>query len=113
VKFDKDKIIQVILNLLNNALRATQNGGVTILSSRGDNYVQVSVRDTGIGIKKEDMGRLFQKFEQIERKSGGSGLGLVITKGIIEEHKGKIWVESVYGQGTTFHFVLPIEEKRK
>ena len=76
----------------------------------------VSIRDTGPGIREGDIPRLFQRFEQLEkgteRKPGGTGLGLAISKEIIEIHGGKIWVESVFGEGTTFFFNLPIIERR-
>lgn len=116
VTFDKDKIIQVLMNLINNALKFTEKGGITITTHRDGNVVMVSVRDTGLGIRPEDMPRLFKRFEQLdtgtERKPGGTGLGLAISKEIIEMHGGKIWVESVFGEGTTFSFNLPIIERR-
>lgn len=112
IKFDKDKIIQVLTNLLNNAIRLTQKGGITITTTAEDNVVKVAMKDTGPGIKKEDIPKLFQQFEQLEkgvdRKTGGTGLGLAISKDIVEQHNGKIWVESEYGMGTTFYFTLPI-----
>jgi len=114
--FDSDKIAQVLTNLISNALGATEKGGIEIASKRAGNAVCVSVSDTGAGIKKEDMPRLFRSFSQIEtktgRKVGGTGLGLVISKSIIEAHRGKIAVDSKYGKGTTFSFFLPIDERR-
>jgi signal transduction histidine kinase len=116
IKFDQDKIIQVLINLVNNAIKFTDKGSVTIATSRSNNVILVSVGDTGAGIKSEDIPRLFQKFEQLgrdnERKTGGTGLGLAISKEIIEGHRGKIWAESKLGEGTVFHFVLPIKERR-
>ena len=116
VAFDKDKIIQVLMNLINNALKFTEKGGITITTQRESNTVMVSVRDTGPGIRPADIPRLFKRFEQLdtgtERKPGGTGLGLAISKEIIELHGGKIWVESVFGEGTTFSFNLPIIERR-
>ena len=112
IKFDPDKITQVVLNLVNNSIKVTPQCSITISTSKGDNFIQVSVKDTGPGIKEEDMGKIFKHFEQLERRPG-AGLGLVIAKRIIEAHKGKIWAESVFGQGATFHFVLPITEKRR
>ena len=117
VEFDSDKIIQVLTNLLGNAVKFTEKGSIAITTSKGENTILVSVSDTGRGIKKEDLPRLFHEFEQLtegrERKTGGTGLGLVIAKEIIRQHGGKIWAESECNKGTTFHFVLPIEERRK
>ena len=112
IKCDRDKIIQVLGNIVNNAIKFTEKGGITITSVSEGSSVRVSVRDTGPGIKKEDIPRLFHKFEQItpvkDRKPGGTGLGLAISKEIIEKHGGKIWAESEFGKGTTFLFTLPI-----
>lgn len=116
VKFDRDKIIQVLNNLVTNAIKFTEKGSINIATTGGDNFIRVSVQDTGPGIKAEDIPRLFHEFEQLEgevdRKTGGTGLGLIISKEIIESHGGKIWVESKMEQGSTFHFILPIEERR-
>jgi PAS domain S-box-containing protein len=111
--FDKVKIGQAITNLISNAIKYTDKGTVTISSSELDDHVLVSVKDTGDGIKDEDLHHLFNKFEQFGKgKSGektGTGLGLVIVKGIIEAHKGKIWAESEgVGKGSTFIFSLPL-----
>ncbi|MCX5686179.1 MAG: PAS domain S-box protein [Candidatus Omnitrophica bacterium] len=113
IKFDRDKISQVLSNLVNNSVKLTEKGGITISTTRGNNIIQVSVKDTGPGIKEEDMPRLFQQYEQLERKTGGTGLGLAISLEIIKAHGGKIWAESVFGRGTTMHFLLPIEERRR
>jgi PAS domain S-box-containing protein len=117
VKFDRDEIMQVLINLVSNAIKFTDQGGVTITSAREGNTIRISVQDTGPGIKEEDLPRLFHEFEQLtdvgNRKPGGSGLGLVISKKIIERHSGKIWAESEYGNGTTFHLVLPVEERKE
>jgi PAS domain S-box-containing protein len=116
IQCDRDKIIQVLTNLISNAIKFTEDGAITIISEKNNNIVEVKVKDTGIGIKKEDFPRLFRAFEQLEkgndRKTGSTGLGLVICKEIIERHKGKIWVESEFGQGSVFHVVLPIVERR-
>jgi len=113
IKFDRDKVSQVLSNLVNNSLKLTEKGNITISTTQGNNVIQVSVKDTGFGIKEEDMPRLFQEYEQLERKTGGTGLGLAISLEIIKAHGGKIWAESTFGQGTTMHFILPIEERRK
>ena len=117
VEFDRDEIMQVLINLVSNAIKFTDQGGVTITSAREGNTIRISVQDTGPGIKNEDLPRLFHEFGQLtdvgNRKPAGSGLGLVISKKIIERHSGNIWAESEYGKGTTFHFVLPVEERKE
>jgi polar amino acid transport system substrate-binding protein len=116
INFDKDKIEQVLMNLINNALKFTEKGSITISSSKLNNAVCVSVADTGIGIRKEDMDKLFLSFSQIatgkERKTGGTGLGLAISKKILREHHGKIRAQSESGAGSKFSFFLPIRERR-
>jgi signal transduction histidine kinase len=113
--FDRDKIIQVLMNLVSNALKFTDKGHVKISVCKDGNFVHIVVEDTGLGIALEDMPKLFHSFQQIvtlnDRKSGGTGLGLAISKEIIVRHAGKIWAESVFGQGSAFHFLLPIKEK--
>ncbi|MHC4113835.1 MAG: ATP-binding response regulator [Planctomycetota bacterium] len=116
ITFDRDKIIQVVANIVANAIKFTDKGGITVAANKaGDNIIRVSVKDTGSGIKKEDMPRLFDEFEQLQdindRKTGGTGLGLAISKEIIEKHNGKIWAESQFGKGTTISFVLPIKDE--
>lgn len=112
VKFDRDKIHQVISNLISNAVKFTEEGGITLSTVLKDGFVEVSVSDTGHGIYERDMDRLFHAFEQIqkgnERKTGGTGLGLVISKNIIEKHNGRIWAESKPGKGSVFYFTLPV-----
>ena len=118
--FDRDKIIQVLTNLVNNALKFTEKGGVVIGTSAGDNFIQVMVEDTGIGVQEENMKDLFREFTQLRRTVGGTGLGLSICKKIIEAHKGKIWALSPPagqaagpgGRGAAFYFSLPIKERR-
>ncbi|MFH1691968.1 MAG: ATP-binding protein [Candidatus Omnitrophota bacterium] len=112
IKFDRDKMVQVLSNLLSNALKFTQNGGITLSVYQDNNCVRVAVKDTGDGIKKENIPKLFGKFVQLANKIGGSGLGLVLCKEIVEAHKGKIWIESEFGAGTTVSFILPLEERR-
>ncbi len=114
IKFDRDKIIQVLNNLINNALKFTDKGSVEISTLLDKNSVRVSISDTGPGITPEDMPKLFQSFKQLgnpqNRKTGGTGLGLVISREIILGHKGKIWADSKPGKGATFHFALPVKE---
>jgi len=111
-QFDRDKIIQVFINLINNAVKFTEKGSIKIQTSKVDNFIAVSVKDTGIGIKESDIPVLFERFKQLEsgmtRKTGGTGLGLSICKDIVEKHDGKVWVESKVGQGSIFSFTLPL-----
>jgi len=117
LKFDKDKIIEVLTNLVSNAIKYTERGNITVSTKREDNAVHVIVQDTGRGIKAEDMQKLFQAFEQLngrrDKKKGGTGLGLAISKEIILAHKGNIWAESEAGCGSSFHFILPLKMRRK
>lgn len=111
---DRQRFKQVLFNLLSNAVKfSKEEGGTVTLSARksGD-MAQFTVSDTGIGIKDEDIGKLFRKFEQLDsgytRKSKGTGLGLAISKQLVELHGGKIMVESTYGEGSTFTFFIPV-----
>ena len=120
---DEDKIRQVLINLLSNAVKFTHEGGITIIaqpSQRGINpdekpvFAEICVIDTGIGIKEEELGRIFDKFVQADptliRQYEGTGLGLSITKGYVELHNGEIWVTSKYGEGSKFCFTLPLRK---
>ncbi len=119
ISFDSDKINQVLNNLISNAVKFTDGGKITVSSidNRESNNIQVCVEDTGPGIKKGDIPKLFKKFQQLgspeTRKAGGTGLGLAICKEIISRHNGKIWVESEFGKGSKFCFLLPIKERRQ
>jgi signal transduction histidine kinase len=106
---DKDKITQVIVNLLSNAIKYTPSGGDIVITLSGtDDEMRFEISDTGPGVAKEDIGKLFNKFERIlAEKREGTGLGLSITKDIVELHKGKLWVESEIGKGSRFIFILP------
>lgn len=108
IAFDKDKIIQVLVNLLNNAIKFTDKGRISVVSRRDESSVHISVQDTGDGIASKDMGRLFKTFEKLNTDRDGTGLGLAISKEIILAHNGKIWAESELGKGTTVHFTLPV-----
>ncbi len=110
---DPDRVAQVLVNLLANAVRHTPDGGrVAVSARRKDGYVEVSVSDTGPGIAKDDLPRVFERFyrtdESRERSTGGAGLGLAIARGIVEAHGGAIQVESAPGRGATFAFTLPV-----
>jgi PAS domain S-box-containing protein len=114
IEADTQRFKQVVFNLLSNAVKfmAKEVGIITISTKKEGDMVKISISDTGIGIKEEDIGKLFNAFEQVDsgisRKYGGTGLGLAISKKFIELHGGKIWVTSKFGEGTTFTFVLPI-----
>jgi signal transduction histidine kinase len=108
---DKEKLIIVLINLLGNALKFTPEGGSIFLSAKEDqDSIEVRVKDTGIGIEKEELEKIFYKFYQVEspsrRKTGGSGLGLSLSKGIIKAHGSELCVESEPGKGSTFFFRL-------
>ena len=117
ISCDRDKITQVLVNLVNNAIKFSDKGKITVRTERLDNTLRVSVQDEGIGVRAEDLSKLFQSFSQIPvdgiRKVGGTGLGLAICKKIVEMHRGKIDADSVYGKGSTFFFLLPITERRE
>lgn len=116
---DGQRVRQILLNLLDNAVKFSkeEGGKITIKTKKVDEMAQFSIRDTGIGIKEESIGKLFKEFEQLDsgpaRKYGGTGLGLSISKKFVELHGGTIHVESAYGIGTTFTFLLPIRSKKK
>ncbi|MCD6290261.1 MAG: response regulator [Anaerolineae bacterium] len=117
VPADRTRVRQVLINLLNNAARFTDRGGVTVTAAADDRELTIAVADTGIGISEEDIPKVFEEFRQLDgsirRRAGGSGLGLAISKRFIEMHGGRMWVESKVGQGTTFYFTLPLEEPTK
>lgn len=114
VYVDRVRIRQVLLNLLNNAARFTERGGVTVSGSLVNGEVVVSVADTGIGIAPEDIPKVFEEFRQLDgsttRRYGGTGLGLAISKEFVELHGGRMWVESQLGEGSTFYFTLPLAQ---
>ncbi len=109
---DEDKLCQVLLNLLDNSIKYTPEGGhVKITLQEQEKEILVVVEDTGIGIPREEISRVFERFYRVDkarsRKMGGTGLGLAIVKHVIEAHHGKVWVESSLGQGSRFYFTLP------
>ncbi len=114
VTLDQQKLKQVLYNLISNGIKFTDDGGRVEISAApmGPEQFRISVRDTGIGIKPEDMKRLFREFEQLEsgaaRRYEGTGLGLVLTRKIVELQGGSIRVESEIGKGSTFSVVLPV-----
>jgi signal transduction histidine kinase len=108
---DERRIRQVIFNLLSNAVKFTPAGGeVKVNAERVDGEIRISVRDTGPGISPEDQERIFQEFQQAEagkEQREGTGLGLALSKRLVELHDGRIWVDSKPGNGSTFTFTLP------
>jgi signal transduction histidine kinase len=116
VILDPNRVTQVVTNLLSNAIKFSPEGGkVRISAEPWEGLVRVAVSDRGEGIAPRDLPKLFKKFSQIDsgptRKVGGTGLGLVICKGIVEQHGGRIWVDSTPGEGSTFYFTLPVAEQ--
>ncbi|WP_271853239.1 ATP-binding protein [Planococcus maritimus] len=114
VEGDKERLAQVLMNLIGNAIKfSPQGGNVTVCMKNNFNALRVSIKDEGIGIPAEDIPKLFSKFQRIDnssrRKIGGTGLGLAICQEIIVKHDGKIWIESQEGEGTTIHFELPLQ----
>ena len=109
VDVDRERVLQVLLNLVGNALKfSPEQGVVRVTAARQGQQVRVSVRDSGSGIAPEDLPHLFERFWQAKPTAHvGSGLGLFIAKGLVEAHGGLIWVESLPGAGAVFHFTLP------
>ncbi|MDR4505633.1 MAG: HAMP domain-containing histidine kinase [Candidatus Scalindua sp.] len=108
---DKDRLVQVVINLISNAVKFTEAGTITCRARKRINEILVSIVDTGVGIDLVDQNKIFDKFKQgkimLKKKSKGTGLGLSICKKLIEHHGGRIWVESRLGKGSTFSFNLP------
>ncbi len=113
IHIDTDRIVQVIINLLNNALKNTASGKIILSAKKAEKGVVFYVKDTGKGIKSEDLPYVFERFYRAEksrsRSTGGTGLGLSIAKSLVEAHGGSIWAESADEKGTVFSFFLPIE----
>ena len=112
IKGDADKLTQVFINLLENATKFTPDGGkITVTAFENGDNINITVADTGIGVSTDVISNLFERFYQVDasttRKYGGTGIGLYITKLIVEMHNGRIWAESEEGAGTTFHVMLP------
>jgi two-component system phosphate regulon sensor histidine kinase PhoR len=111
VRIDSQRLEQVLVNLIHNAVKFTHAGGKVVLGAEaGAGEVQFAVRDTGIGIPATDVPRIFERFYRVDksRTGSGTGLGLSIAKHIVEAHKGKIWAESTEGKGSTFYFTIPL-----
>lgn len=111
INADVDRIQQVLMNLLHNAVKFTPPGGeIDVTARRNGNFLQLEIRDTGVGIPDSDLPRIFERFYKADRarSGGGTGLGLSVARHIVEAHGGRIWAESQVGRGSTFYFTLPI-----
>jgi len=113
IRADERKFKQILLNLLSNAVKFTPDGGrVEVDARKNGNSIEVSVKDSGVGIAKEDQEAVFEEFRQVGRdytnKQEGTGLGLTLTRRFVELHGGKIWLKSAPGKGSTFTFTLPL-----
>jgi signal transduction histidine kinase len=109
---DRQRILQILLNIMSNACKFTQSGTITLSARRSGDEITLSVADTGPGIAPEDQGMVFEAFKQTHtglRQGGGTGLGMPIAKSLAEAHGGRLWLESAVGKGTTFFLVLPIK----
>ena len=114
VEIDTDKMMQVIDNIMNNAIKYSPDGGViTVKLVQNQNHVILSISDQGLGIPRKDLDKIFDRFYRVDkarsRAQGGTGLGLAIAKEIVEAHQGKIWADSSEGRGSTFYISLPYE----
>ncbi len=109
---DKERLTQILINLINNAIKYTPKGKITVKVAKEKNNVHFMVKDTGIGISKENQKKIFERFYQVDssytRKVGGTGLGLALVKELLDILGGKIWVKSVPEKGSEFHFTLPV-----
>ena len=110
VNADGERLQQVLVNLIHNAIKFTPPGGHIAVSAEAGDMVTIAVRDTGVGIAAGDLTRIFERFYKADRarSGGGTGLGLAIAKHIVQAHGGQIWAESIEGQGATFRFTLPV-----
>ena len=116
IEIDTDKMTQVIDNILNNAIKYSPDGGkITVSMKTTDDQMILSISDQGLGIPKQDLPRIFDRFYRVDRArsraQGGTGLGLAIAKEIIKQHNGFIWAKSEYGKGSTFTIVLPYDKE--
>ena len=117
VKADLTRLERILLNLIDNAVKYSPNGGeVRVFAQNGESVVIFGVSDQGIGISETDIKRLFEPFQRVEQSVIGSsiqgiGLGLVVCRRLVEAHGGKIWVQSEPGKGSTFYFTIPAWEQ--
>jgi len=113
ISADQIRLKQILFNLLSNAVKFTDHGGVSVSAAIEDGQLHLAVADTGIGIRPEDMQRIFVEFSQVDdshaRRHEGTGLGLALSKRLVETHGGRIWLESQFGTGSVFHVLLPLQ----
>lgn len=113
VEADRTRLTQVLLNLMSNAVKFTEKGSVSLTLEEKNGDLLASIKDTGIGIRQRDIPTIFEQFRQVDgsltRKAGGSGLGIPISKSLVELHGGRMWVDSTVGKGSTFSFTIPKE----
>jgi signal transduction histidine kinase len=116
ISTDREKLVEIVLNLINNSVKYTPEGKITVSVSRENSNIHFIVKDTGFGISKENYEKIFDRFYQVDssytRKAGGTGLGLSLCKEFVEILGGKIWLKSKLGVGTEFHFTLPVSGSR-
>jgi signal transduction histidine kinase len=110
---DERRVRQVVFNLLSNAIKFTPaTGRIDVSASLRDGMVEVAVADTGPGIAPDDVGRIFEEFDQgTAQRADGTGLGLPLARKFVELHGGRLWVETALGAGSTFHFTLPVAQE--
>ncbi len=118
ISVDPDRTMQVLRNLVNNAIKSSPEGNEVVIDVvQKGNYINFSVKDSGIGISLKDQEKIFEPFYQAEqtmyREHGGTGLGLAICRGIVESQNGRIWIESKKGKGTKFYFTIPLRPVKK
>jgi signal transduction histidine kinase len=113
IRCDRQRILQILLNVMSNACKFTEKGSIILRAGQVNGEIRFAVEDTGAGIAPEDVGDVFEPFRQTEtglRQAGGTGLGMPISKSLVEAHGGRIWLESIPGQGTTFTVAIPLHE---
>ena len=114
IEADRTRLTQILLNLMGNAVKFTEQGSITLSLEERNGRLLASVQDTGIGIRQEDIPAIFEQFRQVDgsltRKAGGTGLGIPISRSLVELHGGEMWVESEPGSGSTFMFTIPVSK---
>jgi signal transduction histidine kinase len=114
IQADRTRLTQILLNLMGNAVKFTEKGSITLSLEERNGRLLASVHDTGIGIRQEDIPTIFEQFRQVDgsltRKAGGTGLGIPISRSLVELHGGEMWVESEPGAGSTFLFTIPVSK---
>ena len=114
LRADRQRIYQVLLNIVSNACKFTRRGSIKLRAYQKDDNIVISVQDSGVGIAPEDQGLVFEAFKQTGtglRQAGGTGLGMPISKNLVESHGGRIWLESELGQGSTFFISVPVKSE--